>query len=187
MEYQNLSDEDVTAIISYLRTLPAVNYEVPVNNFNLLGKSILAFLIRPVNPVTTPPAKTMADTTAQYGEYLARFVSGCHSCHTERNPNTGGYIGEEFAGGPVEPVKGGPPRMLYSANLTTDKTGVLHDWNYEKFKDRFSKGPYIKETIMPWNNFKKLNDTELLAIWKYLQTLKPVNNDVGAYVQAVKK
>ncbi|MGB4849749.1 MAG: hypothetical protein WBP41_17620, partial [Saprospiraceae bacterium] len=164
MEFQNISDEDLTAIISYLRTTPPVNHKVPDNNFNLFGKAILAFMIKPENPIKTPPAKMIPDTTAEYGEYLARFVSGCRSCHTERNPNTGTYIGGEFAGGPAEPIKGDPPRMLYSANLTPDpKTGVLYNWTFEKFKDRFHQGSSIKESIMPWPAFKKMNDTELLA------------------------
>ncbi|MGB3078035.1 MAG: cytochrome c [Saprospiraceae bacterium] len=187
MEYQNLSDEDLTAIISYLRTIPAVSHKVPDNDFNLFGKAILAFLIRPESPVKTPPAKMTPDTTAQYGEYLARFVSGCRSCHTERNPNTGAYIGEELAGGPFEQVKGDPPRMLYTANLTPDPTGVLHDWTFEKFRDRFHQGTSIPESVMPWFAFKKLNDTELRALWKYLHTIKPVHHDVGAYVQLIKK
>jgi len=27
---------------------------------------------------------------------------------------------------------------------------------------------------MPWNSFKRMNDTELKAIYRYLKTLKPV-------------
>lgn len=188
MEYQNLSDEDLTAIISYLRTLPAINHKVPDNDFNLLGKAILSFIIRPVSPIKTPPAKMAPDTTVEYGYYLAQFVSGCHSCHTERDPNTGAYIGKEFAGGPWERLKGDPPRMLYSANLTPDpKTGVLYGWSFEKFKDRFQQGRFIKESPMPWNMFKKLSDTELHALWKFLQTIEPVHNDIGGYVHVIKE
>ena len=187
MEFQNLTDEDLTAIISYLRTLPAINHKVPDNDFNLLGKAILAFLIRPVNPVETPPVRIEPDTSVQYGKYLAQYLSGCHSCHTERDPNTGAYIGEPYAGGPWEQIKGDPPRMLYSANLTPDPTGVLHDWNFEKFKTRFQQGRFTPESPMPWPAFKQLNETELLAIWKYLQTVKPVHNDIGGYVKVIKK
>ncbi len=187
MEFQNLSDEDLTAIISYLRSSAPVNYKVPDNDFNLFGKAILAFLIKPENPIKTPPAKMEPDTTVEYGEYLARFVSNCRSCHTERNPNTGAYIGKEFAGGPAEAIKGDPPRMLYSANLTPDpKTGVLYDWTFEKFKARFHQGSSIKESIMPWPSFKKMNDTELLALWKYLHSIPPVHNDIGAYIHMIK-
>ena len=187
MEYENLSDEDLTAIISYLRTLPPVQYKVPDNKYNLLGKAILAFMIKPPKMETPPPAKMIKDTTAAYGKYLALEVSGCHSCHTERNPNTGAYIGEPFAGGPVEPLKKDPTRMLYSANLTPDPSGVLHDWTFDKFKNRFQQGPLVKESIMPWIAFKNLDDTELHAIWKYLHTLTPVHTEIGAYVRPIKK
>ena len=188
MEFQNLTDEDLIAIISYLRSVPPVNHKVPDNDFNLLGKAILAFMIRPEKPIATPPAKMTADTTVEYGKYLANFVCGCHSCHTERNPNTGAYIGKDFAGGPWDVIKGDPPRKLYSANLTPDsKTGVLHDWTYEKFRNRFQQGKFTKESPMPWTPFKKLNETELLAIWKYLHSIPPVQNDIGAYIHLIKK
>ncbi|MGB4849384.1 MAG: hypothetical protein WBP41_15775, partial [Saprospiraceae bacterium] len=65
-------------------------------------------------------------------------------------------------------------------------TGVLYNWTFEKFKDRFHQGSSIKESIMPWPAFKKMNDTELLALWKYLHSIPPVNNDIGAYVHTVK-
>ena len=188
MEFQNISDEDLTAIISYLRTLPAVNYKVPKNDFNLFGKAILAFLMRPEKPKGTPPARMVPDTTIEYGRYLAEFVSSCRSCHTERNMSTGEYIGEELAGGPSEVIEGEPRRMLYSANLTPDpETGVLHDWTFEKFRNRFQQGRFVKETIMPWGQFRHLDNTELLALWKYLHSVRPVHRDNGAYVQVIKK
>ncbi len=187
MEFQNISDEDLTAIISYMRTLPPISHKVPDNHFNLLGKAILAFMIRPEKPIETPPAKMTPDTTVAYGKYLANFVCGCHGCHTERDQNTAAYIGKDFAGGPWRPVDGDPTRMIYAANLTPDeKTGVLHDWTYEKFKNRFQQGKFVKESPMPWSTFKKLNDTELHAIWKYLHTITPVQNDVGGYIHMIK-
>jgi len=128
------------------------------------------------------------DTTVEYGRYLAESVSSCRGCHTERNMSTGEYIGEELAGGPALEIPGEPRRMLMSANLTPDpKTGVLYDWTFDKFKTRFQQGRIVKETIMPWGQFKQMNDTELLALWKYLHSVKPVHRDNGAYVQVIKK
>src|SRR4030095_4534529 len=99
MEYQNLSDEDLTAIISYLRTTQPVKFKVPESDYNLLGKAVLAFFIRPEKPKFTPPAKISPDTTVEYGKYISMYVSGCRGCHTERSQNTGEYTGEELAGG----------------------------------------------------------------------------------------
>ncbi|MBK6610920.1 MAG: c-type cytochrome [Sphingobacteriales bacterium] len=187
MEYQNLSDEDIIAIISYLRTLPPVVHKVPENDFNLLGKAILAFLIRPVNPKSTPPVKVLTDTTVEYGHYIAENVSNCKGCHTERSQNTGEYIGEELAGGLFEPVENDPTKLIFAPNLTPDpQTGHIYNWSFEQFKNRFVKGKLIPQSPMPWGQFKNMNETELLAIWKYLHSVKPVQKKIGAVIQDAK-
>jgi mono/diheme cytochrome c family protein len=186
MEYQNMSDEDLTAIISYLRSTPPLKHKVPDNEFNLFGKAILAFLLRPEKPVKTPPASVMPDTTVEYGEYIAGSVANCRSCHTERDMNTGEYIGKQLAGGPV---LGGASEnskyILVAPNLTPDPaTGVMRNWTFEQFKARFrNTGRVIPQTIMPWESYKRMNDTELLAIWKYLQSVEPVHQDNGPGIQ----
>jgi hypothetical protein len=45
-----MSDEDMTAVISYLRSLVPVNNPVPENNFNLLGSFAKAFMVKPAIP-----------------------------------------------------------------------------------------------------------------------------------------
>jgi mono/diheme cytochrome c family protein len=186
MEFQNISDEDLLAIVSYLRTIPPVNYKVPEHDFNLLGKGILAFLIRPEFPRATPPSKIVAEPTAEYGRYIATELSNCKGCHTERDRNTGAYIGEELAGGPVEIVDGN--RVLVAPNLTPDeKTGHIYNWTFEQFKSRFSQGKLIRQSVMPWGQFKNLDETELMAIWKYLHSVKPVSKDNGPVLQDPKK
>jgi len=182
MEFQNISEEDLLAIVSFLRTLPPVHFKVPENEFNLLGKGILAFLIRPVPPRATPPAKVIAEPTAEYGRYIATELSNCKGCHTERDRNTGDYIGEELAGGPVEVVEDN--QILVAPNLTPDeKTGHIYNWTFEQFKSRFSQGKLIRQTIMPWGQFKQLDDIELMALWKYLHSVKPVVKDNGPVLQ----
>lgn len=176
MEFQNLSDDDLTAILSYLRTLPPVRFKVPNNEFNVLGKAILAFFIRPVGPVETPPKEMKPDTTVAYGEYIAQYVSNCKGCHTYRNPNTGAYEGQPLAGGPSEIVRTDPTKMLVCPNLTPDaETGHIYNWDFNQFRNRFSQGVLIRESIMPWGAFKNLDSVELKAIWKYLHSVPPVH------------
>jgi len=47
MEYQNISDEDIVAIISYLRSRPPVRREIPPTDLNLMGKALKAFMFTP--------------------------------------------------------------------------------------------------------------------------------------------
>jgi mono/diheme cytochrome c family protein len=188
MEFQNLSDEDIAAIISYLRTSPSVKYKVAANEFNLLGKFLRAFMIRPVPPNGTPPGKVVADTTVEYGRYIAQSLSGCWGCHTERNHTTGAYIGEPLAGGVFDPLPDDPTQVLVASNLTPDpQTGRMHDWTYETFRTRFQQGKLIPQSTMPWGQFRHLDEMEIKAIWNYLQSVKPVHKESYPPIQKVKK
>jgi mono/diheme cytochrome c family protein len=188
MEYQDLSDEDLTAIVSYLRTIPPVKLKDPENDFNLLGKAVVAFVLRPVGPKVTPPKSVAPDTTVAYGKYLAGSVSNCKGCHTERDMSTGKYVGKELAGGKVEVLKEDPNKALFAPNITPDpQTGHIYNWSFEQFRNRFRQGKIIPQSIMPWGQFKHMNDTEVKAIWKYLQSVTPVVKNNGPVIQLVKK
>jgi len=166
MPFHNTSDEDLAAIISYLRAQKPVVHEVPKHSLNLLGKVVKAFLVKPVGPTEDVPVSVKADTTAAYGSYVANSVANCRGCHTERDM-TGGFTGEPFAGG-ME-IEG-----FITPNLTPDSSSRLFGWSQKNFLDRFRMGKAIPNSPMPWNSFKRMSDTELIAIYKYLQTVKPV-------------
>ena len=38
-------------------------------------------------------------------------------------------------------------------------------------------GPSVKETHMPWGTFKRTNDNDLKAIYRYLKSVKPAEKD----------
>ncbi len=181
MEYQNLSDADLTAIISYLRSIPPIKHQVPTPQLNLLGKGVMAFLIKPQSPLTNPPEKVEPAVTAKYGEYLADAVSNCKSCHTQRNMMTGEYTGIPFGGGlKMEATTGEKGVYIVSPNISTDKqAGRLGYWDEQRFVERFHQGTLIKETNMPWASFKRYSDDDLRAIYLYLATLPPVDVDPG--------
>jgi mono/diheme cytochrome c family protein len=42
--------------------------------------------------------------------------------------------------------------------------------------DRMRGGRMHKTSPMPWGSFKRLSDNDLKAIYRYLKTVKPVNN-----------
>src|SRR5215217_606452 len=50
MPFQNMTDDDLTAVISYLRSLKPVKNPIPDHNYNLIGNVIKAFMIKPVGP-----------------------------------------------------------------------------------------------------------------------------------------
>ncbi|RYZ27473.1 MAG: c-type cytochrome [Chitinophagaceae bacterium] len=174
MPFQNMSDEDLTAVISYLRSTKPVKNAVPDHEWNVMGNFIKAFLLKPAGPSERIKEVVAADTTAKYGRHLVMAVANCNECHTKRN-EIGDYVGAPLAGGTVFEEEGKP--TLISPNLTPDpETGRIANWSQEAFIKRFRMGKLIKHSHMPWESYGRMNDTELKAIYSYLRSLKPVNN-----------
>jgi mono/diheme cytochrome c family protein len=187
MPFHNTSDEDLTAIISYLRAQPAVKNPVPENKLNLLGKAVNAFVLEPVGPSEEVPAAVKRDTTVEYGKYLANSVANCRGCHTNRDLMTGAFIGEDYAGGLVfESETDSGKYILTTPNLTPHETGHLRGWSMQQFINRFRQGTIIQQSHMPWGPFSRMSDDELKAIYKFLQTVKPVHNVIKQTVRVEK-
>ena len=185
MAFQNLSDEDVTAVISYLRAQPAVRNDVPEHDLNVLGRAVMAFLIRPIGPEGTPPAASpAAGPTVERGKYLANSVGECSMCHTRRSPVDGSAVGPLFSGGAEMAFDDDPSRVFVTPNLTPDpKTGHITSWTEEQFLARFRAGRLIEGSHMPWPLFGRMSDDDIRAVYRYLRTLEPVENETGPLVQ----
>jgi mono/diheme cytochrome c family protein len=181
MAFQNLSDEDLIAIISYLRAQPPVKNQVPKSEPSFLGKAIMAFgALKPEQPEKTPPKMIARTVSAEYGEYMAIAVADCYGCHTKRDLQTGAFIGEAFAGGMLfEPDAFTQGYAFISPNLTPDKeTGWISSWTEEAFLARITGGRVHKTSPMPWGFYARLDSIETRAIYTYLQTLKPVSQKI---------
>jgi mono/diheme cytochrome c family protein len=184
MPFANLSDEDLTAVISFLRSQPPVKKAVVTREPNLLGHVVMALVIKPEGPSGPIPAKVTPAPTAEYGKYLTHSVANCRGCHTKRDMATGAYIGTDFAGGLEFESNLDPKVKFVTPNLTPDpKTGRITNWTEEIFVARFHTGKGADGTEMPWPAFSRMNDNDLQAIYRYLRTLPPVVNDTGPPVQ----
>jgi mono/diheme cytochrome c family protein len=185
MPFQEMSDEDLTAIISYLRSLEPVKHEVKPSEYTFLGKAVVAFgLIKPEGPKKTPPKSVAIDSTTTYGEYLANSIANCVGCHTERDMKTGEFIGPVFAGGLhflPEPLTKG--YSFISPNITPDnQTGIMAGWDENFFIDRFRAGRVQEGSPMPWETFARMNDVDLKALYRYCKSLKPVKNKIDKII-----
>jgi len=99
MEMQGLSDDDLQAVVSYLRTLPPVRNVVPPHSYNLMGKVVKAtVLANPAGPLSPPPSQAPRGVSEETGKYLVESVALCWSCHTERSPMTGAFTGPRYGG-----------------------------------------------------------------------------------------
>lgn len=169
MPFHNMADEDLAAVISYIRSQKAVRKPVPQNDLNLLGKVIKAFMIKPVGPNGPVEKSVKRDTTAAYGRYLAYNVANCNGCHTKRDLK-GEFTGKPFAGGSRFDENG---MVLYPPNLTPGPEGRITNWSEEQFIKRFRMQKQIPQSVMPWDSFRRMSDDDLKAIYKFLRTLKP--------------
>ncbi len=176
MPFQDMSDEDIVAIISFLRSQPPVHNPMETTELSFLGKTAVAFnLIGPVHPTKTPPRAVKIDSTIEYGEYVANAIANCRGCHTTRDLKTGAFIGIDFAGGMImkdDPIANG--YSFISPNITPHLTdGVMTHWSESTFINRFKAGRIHQGSPMPWGAFSIMTDLELKAVYRYLQALDP--------------
>ena len=184
MPFHNTSDADLAAIISYLRSMPPVKNVIPKDKYNLLGKVLRAFALKPVGPDGEVLKAIKPDSSAEYGKYLAGSVANCRGCHTNRDLQTGAFIGKDFAGGLQLDEKG---FTFTTPNLTPDKnTGHIFGWTEDAFLQRFRRGKVYPQSPMPWGPFGRMSDMEIKAIYRYLRSVAPVENKIAQVVVAQK-
>jgi mono/diheme cytochrome c family protein len=185
MEFQNLAEEDLVAIVSFLRSQEPVASEVPATKLNFIGRAVMATLIRPIGPSGTPPRTAPVEApTVERGAYLANSVAGCAGCHSQRSSLDGSYVGARFSGGSPMPADGDPTMLLVPPNLTPDpETGHIHDWSEDQFVARFRQGKIRQGSHMPWAQYGRMSDEDLRAIYVYLRSLEPVRFETGPLVR----
>jgi mono/diheme cytochrome c family protein len=188
MEMQGLADDDLAAIISYLRRQDPVEHAVPAHTYTLLGRIVRATaLANPIGPVETPPAAAPREVGIERGGYLAGSVANCWACHTERSPNTGELLGPRYSGARSMPGEAGFDTVWAPSNLTRDpKTGVLARMSEDAFVARFQAGPLLPGSPMPWKAYQGMREDDLRSIHRFLMSLDPVENDVGPSVRVAR-
>jgi mono/diheme cytochrome c family protein len=180
MEMQGLSDEDLAAVVSYLRSQAPVRNLVPAHQFSLLGMIVKAtVLANPVGPKETPPRLNPHGPTVENGRYLVESVANCWACHTQRDYKTGAMVGPHL-GGATMPDELNPKRIWAPPNLTSEPTtGRLARFTEDEFVARMRAGRAIPGSPMPWQGFRTLHEDDLRAIYRYLKTVPPVAHDTG--------
>lgn len=186
MLFQGMSDEDLTAIISFLRAQEPVKNHVEPSEYSFIAKALVRFgMLKPLGPVSTPPARVEKDSTMVYGDYLANSVGNCRGCHIKMD-DKGQQLNADFAGGmyfPPNPFSEG--RSFVSPNLTPhETTGILARWTEEMFIARFKGGRVHKGSPMPWGSYSRMDETDMKALYRYLSSLEPVDFAVGKTVYA---
>lgn len=153
MPYSHLSDEDIQAIIAYIRTLPpATNDGATGDRLNFIG---LLLVGAGLFGESGPPAQASIAApepgfTAQYGEYVATFGE-CRGCH---GPNMTGK-----AASMILPEV--PNARPYASSLSQEQFTVLMRTGVKPDGTTFPPN-------MPWYNASKMTDDDLAALYAYL-------------------
>lgn len=172
-DYRRMSDQELSDIVAYIRSVPPADNTVPASAFGPLGKMLVAtgqlvpsaVLIEDhaaPHPVLPPEALP----SVEFGRHLAATCTGCH--------------GATLAGGPI---KSGDPSWPPARNLTPDPTG-LAGWTREDFVAAMQDGvrpdgtPLKEPMAMMTKYGKNMTPVELEALWVYLQSLPPVANAI---------
>ena len=168
MPFAAMADDDLRAVLSYLRTVPSEGTLAAEHDLGLLGKGGLRFL-GAKGPSERPPTSIAPERTADYGAYLANTVAGCHACHTQRSRLTGAFKGPPFAGGMTFEENG---QTFTSPNVTPLAGGLIGAWTEQEFIDQFrAKAQFASGSPMPWQAFARMTDDDLGAIYRDLRTV----------------
>lgn len=151
-----MSDEDLAAMLGYLRTLPPVDRETPRPQIGPIARGLYLngkFPLVPAELVdhdTRPPAPP-AGVTVAYGEYLAT-LGGCRACHGA------GLTGD------ANPDAPDISRSRLAAWTEADFFRAIRE-------GRRPDGTTIDPTKMPWVRSSRMTDEEIRAVWTYLRSL----------------
>jgi len=172
--YNGMADDDLLAVVAFVRSVKAVNNIPPKETVNTEGMPTLPYTQGIIAP-------DPADKAAR-GAYLVNNVMGCTDCHTPIDPASGAPIIEKYlAGG--QPYEG-PWGIVYGGNITPDPVTGLGDWTEEQIKATMISGVRKdgrRLILMPWYAYQSLKPEDADAVAYYLKNVLPaVNNEVPA-------
>jgi len=164
-DYTHLTDADLTAVISWVRSQPPVDSNLPPHEWRAMGRVLIALnqldiFIAPRINQNAPRLEPAEAVSVEYGNYLAD-IAGCTGCH-----------GPGLSGGPI---LGAPPDWPPAANITV--AGAINGWSETDFIHTIRTGvdPSGHQLVseMPYERYATMTDDELKAIWAFLQSMPP--------------
>ena len=164
--HRSLGDEDLDAIVAFLRTLPPVRNEVPASVYNI-----------PLPPAWGPPVASVTaperGVSVEYGACLAGPVAHCMERHTRFGP--AGPMIEDHLGSGGNAFHG-PWGVSVSANLTPHEDGIAALEDAELIAMIRTGMRHGKPMLPPmgYGYYAGLSDEDAQAIVLYLRSLPPL-------------
>jgi mono/diheme cytochrome c family protein len=180
----DMSDEDLTAVVSWLRSLEPIDASRPGPAYGILAKALSRRFTPRIREV--PAHVPSGDVSIERGRYLATGPAFCAGCHTRFDPMAGfAAVGPPFAGGTPEADPKRPDYEIVAPNLTPHpQYGHITAWSEDQFVTRLRAGRTVESSSMPWENFRRMTDEDLRSIYRYLRSLDPVEYQTGPTYRA---
>jgi mono/diheme cytochrome c family protein len=174
-EYRRFSDEDVLAIVAYLRTQKPIRRDVGRTKLNFPVNMMIRTVPQPLEG--RPPGLPAAGV--ERGRAMIKIML-CADCHTPRDERGAPIEAKALAGGSPFP---GPWGTVYSANITSHPSAGIGAYSDEDLKRVFRDGKNRAGRdlwVMPWSVTKNLRDDDLDALIAALRELPANPNMVPA-------
>jgi len=164
--YRDMSDNDVRAIVAYLRSVPAVKNTVPRSAFYI-----------PLPESYGPPVTRVDDVSpgdpVRYGAYLTGALGHCWACHT---PLVKGQLDFETQFGAGGQVLEGPWGVAVTANITPHEDGI-RDYSDHNIMQAITRGVRPDGSSlsppMGYYYYRNIKQPDLAAIVAYMRTVEP--------------
>ncbi len=163
--YGVISENDMNAIVAYLRTLKPIANAVPAPIYKMPQ------VHRAYPGSEKPYTEAMMSDPVKKGFYLAT-IGHCMECHTPFGTRGRDFAGSLGKGGAEFP---GPWGKSISRNITSSKTAGLGDWTDAEIKTAITQGKRKDGTPlkppMGFPHYAKMTDADLSAVITYLRTV----------------
>lgn len=184
LNFGRIAKEDVLAIIAYLRSLQPIDAE----NKHSESDFPMNFIVNTMPSEAGFGTRPTGDDPVELGQYLVTMAS-CGDCHTPFDQ--GKFDMSKFlAGGRQFQL---PGATLTTPNLTPDNATGIGLWDEATFVQRFKAyedssyvplkvNPGDFMTIMPWQMYATMEESDLKAIYAYLRSLDPIEHKIEKFV-----
>jgi len=178
--YSGIAEEDIKALIAYLRTIKPVRKETPrLKTWIPFYRSLLVPLwLKFFGHYSTPPARA-PNSGVERGRYLVDHISLCVDCHTPRNLLGAANRSLYLAGAKIGPLGQEVP------NITPSKNTGIGEWRREQIAGSLLTGIKPDEEPMEGlmaevieGGYKHIKREDALAIADYLKSIPPVVNKI---------
>ena len=164
--YRNMSDTDVHAIVTYLRSVKPITHKVEKSVFKIP-------LPDSYGPTVTHVPDVQRQNRTAYGRYLVN-IGHCLECHT---PMEKGQLDMTRMGAGGRELPAFPSGTVITANLTPANPDGIAKWTNAQVEETITTGvrPDGRQLVrlMAFDWYKNIEKSDLDALVAYLRTLKP--------------